>query len=223
MEPLLDTDSAFERATNSIRDCTITDSRLLLRLYGLYKQATVGDCNIPKPSYLNFTARQKWEAWDSLRSTSQSEAKGTYADLVGEIQAHQSDSPKSSTMGVAVSCMRNTDQELGDSQKTIFDWVKEGNVTRVSHLLLTEPSLALGSDEEGLTLLHWAADRGDARMISLLASNNCDLNAVDHSGQTALHYASSCGHAHCVRVLQERGANPAIRDNDGNLAEHVRL
>lgn len=33
---------------------------LKLQLYGLYKQATVGDCNTPKPAIYEFVAKAKW-------------------------------------------------------------------------------------------------------------------------------------------------------------------
>lgn len=34
-----------------------------LRLYKYYKQATVGPCNVPKPSMLDFRAHAKWCVW----------------------------------------------------------------------------------------------------------------------------------------------------------------
>ena len=53
-----------------------TDSELL-ELYGLYKQATIGDINIEKPNFFNFKAVGKWNAWDSNKglSTYNSEVK----------------------------------------------------------------------------------------------------------------------------------------------------
>ena len=32
----------------------------LLYLYSRYKQTTVGNCNIPKPIFTNFSGRKKW-------------------------------------------------------------------------------------------------------------------------------------------------------------------
>ena len=39
----------------------------LLKLYGLYKQITIGDINIDKPSLLSFQAKTKYNAWYNLR------------------------------------------------------------------------------------------------------------------------------------------------------------
>ena len=39
----------------------------LLKLYGLFKQITVGDINIEKPSLLSFKAKAKYNAWYNLR------------------------------------------------------------------------------------------------------------------------------------------------------------
>ena len=33
---------------------------VLLRFYGLYKQATSGPCSAPRPSFLDFKGRRKW-------------------------------------------------------------------------------------------------------------------------------------------------------------------
>ena len=38
-----------------------------LELYSLYKQATVGDCDVPKPGFLDFTGKAKWDAWDKKK------------------------------------------------------------------------------------------------------------------------------------------------------------
>mmetsp|Transcript_27368 Transcript_27368/g.24133 ORF Transcript_27368/g.24133 Transcript_27368/m.24133 type:complete len:106 (-) Transcript_27368:263-580(-) len=49
-----------------------------LSFYGLYKQATIGDCNISKPSITNMTATKKWEAWNAHKGHSSDEAKRLY-------------------------------------------------------------------------------------------------------------------------------------------------
>ena len=35
----------------------------MLKLYGLYKQATVGDVNTDRPGMLDFAGKAKWDAW----------------------------------------------------------------------------------------------------------------------------------------------------------------
>uniref|UniRef100_A0AAX7V5T3 ACB domain-containing protein n=1 Tax=Astatotilapia calliptera TaxID=8154 RepID=A0AAX7V5T3_ASTCA len=36
-------------------------------LYGLYKQATVGDINTERPGFLDFTGKAKWDAWNARK------------------------------------------------------------------------------------------------------------------------------------------------------------
>ncbi len=69
----------FEQATNDASKLLgkIDDDTLLL-LYSFYKQATIGDNNTEKPSFFNFRASKKWEAWNSVKGLSKSMAQGQY-------------------------------------------------------------------------------------------------------------------------------------------------
>ncbi|AET40539.1 long-chain fatty acid transporter ACB1 Ecym_6148 [Eremothecium cymbalariae DBVPG len=62
----------------------------MLQLYGLYKQATVGDNNKEKPGIFNMKDRYKWDAWDKLKGTSQEDAEQQYIKLVDELTAKYS-------------------------------------------------------------------------------------------------------------------------------------
>jgi acyl-CoA-binding protein len=42
---------------------------VLLQIYGLYKQATVGDNTGAQPWAVQVEARAKWEAWTSQKGT----------------------------------------------------------------------------------------------------------------------------------------------------------
>ncbi|KAH3671611.1 hypothetical protein OGAPHI_000314 [Ogataea philodendri] len=59
----------------------------LLQLYGLYKQATVGDNTTDKPGVFDFKGKYKWEAWKNLEGTSQEDAEKKYISLVDELLA----------------------------------------------------------------------------------------------------------------------------------------
>ena len=66
---------------------------------------------------------------------------------------------------VSVSCPRSDEAELDDADKTVWDRVKEGDVPG----LRTEIGKSVDlRDEAGLTLLHWAADRGHCEVAKLL-------------------------------------------------------
>ncbi|XP_063062498.1 enoyl-CoA delta isomerase 2, mitochondrial isoform X2 [Engraulis encrasicolus] len=56
-----------------------------LKIYALFKQATTGPCNTPKPGMLDFVNKVKWDAWKSLGSVSQEEARQQYVDLISSL------------------------------------------------------------------------------------------------------------------------------------------
>ncbi len=57
----------------------------LLALYGLYKQATVGDVQGTRPGPLDFKARAKYDAWAARKATSPTDAMAAYVKLVDEL------------------------------------------------------------------------------------------------------------------------------------------
>lgn len=73
----------FEFAAEQIKTLPVkngpSDSEKLT-MYGLYKQATVGDCNTTRPSMLDFTGKKKWDSWNSRKGTSINDAMTQYCD-----------------------------------------------------------------------------------------------------------------------------------------------
>lgn len=71
-----------------------------LKIYALFKQATVGKCNTPKPSMVDFVGRAKWTAWSELEM-SQTEAEKIYIDTINELVKNEapevSEDPSSQT------------------------------------------------------------------------------------------------------------------------------
>lgn len=59
----------------------------LLKLYGLYKQATVGDNTTAKPGVFDLKGKYKWQAWEDLKGTSQEDAEAEYIELANELIA----------------------------------------------------------------------------------------------------------------------------------------
>ena len=53
-----------------------TDEKL--QLYGLYKQVTVGNCNISEPWAIQFEAKQKYNAWNKNKNMLKSNAIEKY-------------------------------------------------------------------------------------------------------------------------------------------------
>lgn len=73
------------KAVNDLPSKPSTDE--LLKLYSLYKQATVGDVNTERPGIFNIKDRSKWDAWNKLKGMSQEDAEQEYIKLVDELFA----------------------------------------------------------------------------------------------------------------------------------------
>ncbi|KAI8346385.1 acyl CoA binding protein-domain-containing protein [Choanephora cucurbitarum] len=58
-----------------------------LRFYGLYKQATEGDTNIPRPSSRQIVDYAKWKAWHRMKGMSPVEAQRLYVDSLIQLLA----------------------------------------------------------------------------------------------------------------------------------------
>ncbi|KAJ1732676.1 acyl-CoA-binding protein (ACBP)/diazepam binding inhibitor (DBI)/endozepine (EP) [Coemansia biformis] len=58
-----------------------------LKLYGLFKQATVGNNTTPKPGMLDFRGKYKWDAWTEVKDKDQVDAMEEYIALVKKLQA----------------------------------------------------------------------------------------------------------------------------------------
>ena len=58
------------------------DNSTLLKIYGLYKQATVGDNTEKKPGFGDMIGRAKWDAWNGLKGTSSDDARQQYVELI---------------------------------------------------------------------------------------------------------------------------------------------
>ena len=50
------------------------DNATLLKLYALYKQASAGDVEGPRPGFSDMVGRVKFDAWAALKGTSADEA-----------------------------------------------------------------------------------------------------------------------------------------------------
>lgn len=80
--------SAFEKAASAIKESgnepdmkKITNDEKL-SLYGLFKQATVGDNTTGQPWAVQLEARAKWDAWTANKGKSKEAAEAEYIALV---------------------------------------------------------------------------------------------------------------------------------------------
>jgi acyl-CoA-binding protein len=58
------------------------DNATLLKIYALYKQASVGDNPDKKPGFGDMVGRAKWDAWNGLKGTPVQSAMQEYVDLI---------------------------------------------------------------------------------------------------------------------------------------------
>jgi diazepam-binding inhibitor (GABA receptor modulator, acyl-CoA-binding protein) len=58
----------------------------LLEIYGLYKQATLGDVTGNRPGGFDFKGRAKWEAWKQRQGLSREEAMKGYVEVVERLE-----------------------------------------------------------------------------------------------------------------------------------------
>ena len=76
----------FLQAIDAIHELKTTpDKNVLLQLYGLYKQATIGDIDnsqIIKPGLLDFKGHIKWNSWNTYKGYSKHQAEIEYIQLV---------------------------------------------------------------------------------------------------------------------------------------------
>ncbi|XP_057680427.1 enoyl-CoA delta isomerase 2, mitochondrial isoform X2 [Corythoichthys intestinalis] len=76
-----------------------------LQIYALFKQATRGPCDAPKPGMLDFVNKAKWDSWKSLGSLEQGEARRRYCDLIGSLAAAEGGSSAPPADGGGYDCL----------------------------------------------------------------------------------------------------------------------
>lgn len=62
------------------------DNQTLLKIYGLYKQATDGDNTGKRPGFTDMVGRMKFDAWAELKAKSKDEAMQEYIDLIESLK-----------------------------------------------------------------------------------------------------------------------------------------
>jgi diazepam-binding inhibitor (GABA receptor modulating acyl-CoA-binding protein) len=75
----------FTKATQDIKQVSKLDNEKMLNLYGYYKQATIGNCNIDKPNFWDLKGCAKWDAWNSNQNMDKQKAMKYYVKLVNKI------------------------------------------------------------------------------------------------------------------------------------------
>ncbi len=62
------------------------DNMTLLKIYGLYKQASQGDVDGDRPGFTEMVARAKFDAWAAVKGIRDDEAMVAYVDLIESLK-----------------------------------------------------------------------------------------------------------------------------------------
>ena len=99
-----------------------------------------------------------------------------------------------------------------DSHK-VFKAVVDGDVAQLNAFLAATGSRDINMrDENGMTPLHFAADRGFDDIVKLLLDHGADVNAVDNDDQIPLALATCCEHHDVIDTLLKYGS---LQVNEG--------
>ncbi|HUR65041.1 MAG TPA: acyl-CoA-binding protein [Chitinophagaceae bacterium] len=84
----MDLKELFEKAAADSKSLSEKPSNeVLLQLYSLYKQGSIGDVNTEPPSNaFDFVNKAKYEAWAALKGKSAEDAMKEYIDLVNKLK-----------------------------------------------------------------------------------------------------------------------------------------
>jgi acyl-CoA-binding protein len=83
---MADLKKQFDTAvTNSKNLSERPDNTTMLKIYALYKQASVGDNTEKKPGFVDMVGRAKWDAWNGVKGLSTKDAMQQYVDLIASL------------------------------------------------------------------------------------------------------------------------------------------
>jgi len=82
-----DLETKFEKAVSDSKKLPERpDDQTMLKIYALYKQATVGDVEGDRPGMFDFVGGAKYDAWDKLQGKSAEQAKKEYVALIERLK-----------------------------------------------------------------------------------------------------------------------------------------
>ena len=208
----------------------------ILELYGVYKQATKGDCDAKaRPTRLDIKGYAKFTEWMKHKGMTKLDACSMYVNVLesrlDDLEVSPSRKTESGrnaekrksggTFGRSQSTMSRLEGEDGEVEEiTLIKAAKEGDFDKLLKCLRAGAD-ANQRDAKGRTPLMFAADTGDVAITIQLMQLDADIDAADERGKTALHYATICEQIDVAEVLLEAGADPEARDANGKSASDL--
>ena len=82
-----DLKAQFEQAVTDSKNLPERpDNPTLLKIYGLYKQASEGDNTGKRPGFTDMVGRMKFDAWAELKGKGSEEAMQEYVELIESLK-----------------------------------------------------------------------------------------------------------------------------------------
>jgi uncharacterized protein len=104
------------------------------------------------------------------------------------------------------------------SDATVAEAARMGDTAAVKRLLQGGADVN-AAQEDGMTALHWAAQKGDPELVGMLLSAGANVRATTRlGGYTPIHLASQAGHARVVAALLAAGASSDVKTVTGASA-----
>ncbi|KAI9303347.1 acyl CoA binding protein-domain-containing protein [Cunninghamella echinulata] len=198
-----------------------------LKFYGYFKQATTGDCTLGKPSLFEFVARAKWDAWNNLKGMTSSDAMEAYVVLLeslnvgwtrqGEYEYKEESEEIENDMGDTImSSLAHGEEE--DHQDDLISYAKQNKLDKVKERVKEFKEPINVKDEQGLTALHHACDRGYLDLVKLLIDLGANINEQTDDLETPLHFACISEQLLVAQYLLDHGCDVSIVDSEGQTA-----
>ena len=117
-------------------------------------------------------------------------------------------------IGLAVAVCLATALEAA-SDATVADAARLGDAAAVKALLRNGADVN-AAQGDGMTALHWAAQKGDTELVAMLLSAGASVRATTRlGGYTPMHLASQAGHPRVVAALLAAGSPADVRTATG--------
>ena len=224
------TSPEFLEAAETAKTIRGLSNETQLQLYGLFKQATLGDAATSgqkKPWAIDMVGSAKWAAWRDFEGFPREAAARGYVYVVQTMlprpqgSGSGSSSSSSSSGGGGGSSGSSSSGSGGGGEPagagSIFDGM---GVTTSTQAASDQAAFQL----QGAGCCEWrdgeelfrAVVEGDAEVVrALLAAPACQVNARSTGLMTPLHFAVDRGNAEVVALLLAHGADAGLVDAEG--------
>jgi len=233
----------FLETSQNVNSMTINDNGTKLLLYGLYKQARVGNAsNSKRPSRLDLVGCAKYQAWSKFHDMKKSLAMIHYIRAVSLISKQKTDNPQVAAMytpidnnDIVYSDEDDDDEsdndedddndylDAGEEKIDVLNYATGGMGLRPSTLnyTMTQANQTSANEKDPSSLFELVSQHkieeleSELRRQSEVEGYSSQINEQDDAGQTPLHLAADQGDLECVNLLLRYGANPNATDEDG--------